>query len=323
MNPLPVHISYDAQSVSLFKENEPSRQFPYSKVWVNKQPLQCIKNMDLANLCSFLKEPKVKNGELYVSIGPIKDDVSLKIREGAWEKPFAVNQHLTGAGLILFLEKKLKRNNFTLSCGWGALSLSQTLRENGIINNAILVVSSNEKPVSVEKDVLGRATEGNKRFVDMEKPKTILISSEACTWRPSCWGLNLEGRCENVACEVFKANSRVVIPIGFCKWDADKNPIPFRIFEERCDRKCICNEPLKHDNILNLIFTNCIYKIEGKRENGPTFTRIEGSCIETGASFDLGEKEENVDDWIYLWTTCVFVMIKSRPMRQPEPNPSI
>lgn len=309
-------LSYHEGVVTLTEEGKLPIPFALSNIWVNKQPASCLKGFDIRKITHH----KVKNAaELHLSTAD-EPKIHLTFCDEEGNKLFErqVSPFLTGGGLRLIIERKLKLQDFVISENPTVqfqLDEALTLEESGIDAPTTLTLGK-EKSASQEKKISTSITEGgstggvaHKSFVNFLFPFEVPVDDTAPKWRKVKEGFNLEGRCLSAQCDAFKQKRWVCIPIGFSHDEAH------RINEVCCGRICpSCEKPLNPKEIKNCIFYQCAYEIDGMTSKNVPLKRNLQTEQGRPISFLLENPENglsNLEDWIYL-------KIITKPIRPPS-----
>ena len=105
-------------------------------------------------------------------------------------------------------------------------------------------------------------------------------------------GVNLVGRCSNPDCRIYKVVQKIELGLG-----------TFSLNKEVYCQKCIvCSKSLACNDVTNIIFFNCDFKIEGVTEGKKVDN--DGTTGANKAITYKDEQPEELTNWNYLEVTA-------------------
>lgn len=125
-------------------------------------------------------------------------------------------------------------------------------------------------------------------FNSLSKQKQVKFATEAPDWRVIASGLNLRGRCQKIGCPAY--NHIVWINKGFGRFNMGKHA-----YTSVCP---ICKQIAK--DVDNFAFSNCKYKIKGKRINDAERLHPEIKETVDGGEYTTFEQENTLTKWNFL-----------------------
>jgi hypothetical protein len=265
--------------------------FALEKIWVNKQPAQYLGKFKTTVLeKSYLDGFKIEGDELFLNLNS-EEKISLKITytepvdddDNTREIPSSnswilinVSFNLKIEGLKKILEKRFNFSNFDIRDEKNC-SLSGSLRKIQLDKSdpTVTLVFNEEKKTTLKENLLeGGNGIANKSlpktpFNNFEMPVLLNFSKNAPKWRYIVAGLNFLGKCQTKGCPAEKDNP-VCIQKGFFD---EQGFNEFHLSEHRF--KCLCPKcGNKVVEVTNCIFFDCIYSIEGMKENEKELFKI-------------------------------------------------
>ena len=282
-------VTYRQDEIDTFSviENNETKSFDLSKIWVNNHPpqpacdLKKFQKLDESMVRGF----EISNGELKLFL-----TISIKI-EGLGT--FKVSPDLTILGLkeLLTAKNQWELENIQIynEKGTSCFDNIYTLQECGIKDQSKLTVEvTKHKPKT-----FGTQSQefGSLLFNDTQQPVSRDSDPTAPEWRVYDKGLNLQGQCNNPACEANGEKVLVQMKMG-----------TFSIRKWSCEVKCpllSCGQKLS--NVTNCYFSDCTYTIEGTLYyNRPIPVITETAPRDHYVTF---EEATGVVNWEYLKIT--------------------
>ena len=209
-------------------------------------------------------------------------------------------------GLHQCIAQEIGRSDFEIrdQKSGAPFAQSDTLLDCGITSNsALTLINPTNSSTSIDANNSGKASLEDGMglstlpFVNFKETQNLMIGKGAPVWRTVERGLNLEGKCLNVACKAH--NQYVCSPQG----------INVFYMHETC-AKAVC--PSCTQNWIgslrnNCIFWDCLYTIEGQEEKSDTVFKVEAQQAPSDSALSFArisaDHKSNIVNWRYLKIT--------------------
>lgn len=308
-----------------FTKNDKITHFALEKIWVNKEPAQYLsKFTSTVWEKSHLQGFKIEGDELFLNLNseqkiPLKiiynntvvaenNNDTAKVTTSSWIM-IKVSLNLKIEGLKKVIERMFEISNFDIRDEKNC-SLSGPLRKIQLDKMApsVFLVFDEENKVTLKTNTL---EVGNKKssqslpttpFNNFKIPILLNFVKGVPSWRFIIPGLNFLGKCQNKECPAEKDN-----PVCIQKGFFDEQGInEFHLSEHRF--KCLCPKcGYKVVEVTNCIFFDCIYSIEGMKENEKEMFKLPKQSAPSDRAVFFVEhlsgdpdSSSNIIDWTYL-----------------------
>lgn len=253
------------------KSGQDQKPFLPSHIWVNDQPAKCLKKFNFNRLWDWDSSKEI-NDHLFIYHYPSSEEITVHVQDMKEHPLFTllISPCLTGHGLRLIIERK-KQGQFELKDKFGApVSASESLKTYNVQDQDVFFLEE-ITPIEIIRN--GQTPDGEElqfgyippSFVNFKDQKEVTIDQKTFDWRTISRGLNLEGTCINNKCPSVLSKTKVCIPIN----RHGTFPISDIILNCKCTA---CPEKIPDTEIKNCIFWDCIFTIEGsKQENQEPF----------------------------------------------------
>lgn len=290
----------EIEEISL-RMQEIVKSFQLSSIWINEQPAHSINGFTASVIRhdNSLIRAEIRDGKLYLFSNKLQ--FNLAVKYSGQSRTFNVSPQLSIPRLRVLIENAFNCSDFDIYEVDTAYKIADyhTLDSCEIAENTELEIFKLDEEESDQEDEFEDHREGPKftkdPFVNFQDKKELSFDHQAPKWRTIIRGLNLEGKCLNKVCDAF--DKFVCVPLGMGVFPISQSA------HAACPYCPHDSQDNKLNNVINCIFWDCMYKIEGMQENCTKLFLLEDQAPSKSAlSFAEATKDQqsNIVNWKFL-----------------------